>query len=130
MTLNKLKMNDNKTEAILFGNLVQLKKCETTCDRFGTSHVEFQQCIKYLGVILDKNLHLKKHITNICKTASFNLHKIIMLARTTALEIWKKNGYWVLLYPILTMLIPYCMVFLNQVSNLCNVSKTWQLNLY
>ena len=48
MALNKLKMNDIKTEAILFGNLVQLKKCETTCIRVGTSNIEFQQCIKYL----------------------------------------------------------------------------------
>ena len=50
MALNKLKMNDTKTEAILFGNSVQLKKCQTTCIRVGTSNTEFQQCTKYLGV--------------------------------------------------------------------------------
>ena len=49
--LNKLKMNDTKTEAILVGNSIQLKKCETTCIRVGTGNIEFQQCIKYLGVI-------------------------------------------------------------------------------
>ena len=46
MALNKLKMNDTKTEAIPFGNLVQLKKCKTTCIRVGMSNIEFQQCIK------------------------------------------------------------------------------------
>ena len=81
MALNKLKIIDTKTEAICFGNSVQLKKCETTCIRVGTSNIEFQQCIKYLGVILDENLNLKKHITNKCKTASFNLHKICKVSK-------------------------------------------------
>ena len=39
MALNKLKMNDTKTEGVLFSNLVQLKKCETTCIRVGTSNI-------------------------------------------------------------------------------------------
>ena len=90
MALNKLKMNDTKTEAILFGNLVQLKKCQTTCFRVGLSDIEFQQCIKYLGVILDQNLNLKKHITSKCKTASFNLHKIHKVTKNCSIESLKK----------------------------------------
>ena len=129
MALTKLKMNDTKTEVIPFGNLVQLKKCETTCIRVGTSNKEFEQCIKYLGVILDENPNLKKYIINKCNTASFNLHKIHKVSKNYSIENLKKNWYWDLLYPILTMLIPYYMVFLNLVSNLCNVSKTWQLKL-
>ena len=86
MALIKLKMNDTKTEAIPFGNLVQLKKCETTCIRVGTSDIEFQQCIKYLGVILNENLNLKKHITNKCKTASFNLHKIHKVSKNCSIQ--------------------------------------------
>ena len=90
MALNKLKMNDTKTEAILFGNLVQLKKCETTCIRVGTSNIESQQCIKHLGVILIENLNLKKHITNKCKTVSFNLHKICKVSKNCSIENMKK----------------------------------------
>ena len=90
MALNKLKMNDTKTEVILFGNLVQLKRCETTCIRVGTSNIEFQQCIKCLGVILDKNHNLKKHITNKCKTASFNLHEICKVGKISSIENLKK----------------------------------------
>ena len=59
-----------KLKKYFFGNSVQLKKCETTCIRVGTSNKEFQQCIKYLGVILNENFNFKKHITNKCKTAS------------------------------------------------------------
>ena len=82
----KLKMNDTKTEAILFGNSVQMKKCETTCIRVGTSNIEFQQCIQYLGVILGENLNLKKHITNKCKTASFNPHKVCKVSKNHRIE--------------------------------------------
>ena len=32
MSENRLKMNDTKTEAILFGNEAQLKKCLKVCD--------------------------------------------------------------------------------------------------
>ena len=49
MALNKLKMNNTKTEAVLFGNSVQLKTCEATCSRVGTSNIEFQQCHKIPG---------------------------------------------------------------------------------
>ena len=42
MALNKFKMNDTETEAILSGNSVQLKKCETTCISVGRSNIEFQ----------------------------------------------------------------------------------------
>ena len=86
MALNKLKMNDTKTEAIPFGNSVKLKKCETTCIRVGTSNIEFQQCIKYLGLILNENLNLRNHITNKCKTASFNLHKIHKVSKKCSIE--------------------------------------------
>ena len=89
MALNKVKKNDTKIEAILFGNSVQLKKCETTCISVGTSNIEFQQCIKYLGVILNENLNLKKH-TNNCKTASFNLYKIHKVSKNCSIENLKK----------------------------------------
>ena len=105
MALNNLKMNDIKTEAVLFGSSVRLQKCETTCIRVGTSNIEFQQCIKYLGVKFNENLNLKKHITNNCKTASFNLDKIHNVSKHCSIENLK-IFYRVLLYPILTMLIP------------------------
>ena len=78
--------------AIRFGNLVQLKKCETTFIRVGTSNIEFQQCKKYLGVMLNENLNWKNHITNKCKIASFNLHKIHKVNRNCSIENLKKIG--------------------------------------
>ena len=81
-----------KLKQYFFGNSVQLKKCETTCISVGTSDIEFQQCIKYLEVILDENFNLKKHITNKCKTASFNLHKICKVSKNCSIEKPEKIG--------------------------------------
>ena len=38
--------------------------------------IERAECIKYLGVNLDSNLNVKKHVAGKCKTAMFNLLKI------------------------------------------------------
>ena len=86
MALNKLKMNDTKTEAILIGNSVQLKICETACISVGTSNIEIQQCIKYLGVILDENLNLKNILLINVRQPHSTFIKYIKLARTAALK--------------------------------------------
>ena len=67
MDHNRLKMNSDKTEFILIGskqiniNIVNIAKSET---------------IKYLGAWIDNNLSFKKHITERCNMAMWNLHKL------------------------------------------------------
>ena len=46
--------------------------------------------MKYVGLLLDEHLNLKKHITNKCKTASFNLHKICKVSKIYSIENLKK----------------------------------------
>ena len=76
MDINWLKMNDGKTESILYGSRQQLLKCETTSINVNGNSIKRAECIKYLGVSLDKNLNMKKHVAGKCKTAMFNLLKI------------------------------------------------------
>ncbi len=38
--------------------------------------MDFSDCVKYVGVLLDANLNLKRHITQKCKVASFNLYRL------------------------------------------------------
>ena len=76
MDINWLKMNDGKTEFILYGSREQLLKCETTSINVNGNSIERAECIKYLWVSLDKNLNMKKHVAGKCKTAMFNLLKI------------------------------------------------------
>lgn len=76
MNNNKLKMNNSKTEFILFGSRSQLGKCNTNeiiiCDEV----IKSKNCIRYLGAFLDETLNFKEHIKRKCRTAMLNYFKI------------------------------------------------------
>ena len=63
MNHNRLKMNGEKTEFILYGLRQQLKKSVTNNINVTGEVVDRTRCIKYLGVWLDDTLSLKCHIT-------------------------------------------------------------------
>ena len=64
MNENRLKMNNNKTEFIIFGSKPQLDKCKTKTLNVNDTEIEHADKIKYLGVILDQKLNLNsiKHL--------------------------------------------------------------------
>ena len=74
MTDNKLQLNEDKTEALLFNSSKlqdppsSLSICQTT--------VIFSDFVRNLGFYLDKDLSMKEHISFICKTAFFELRRI------------------------------------------------------
>ena len=80
MDINQLKMNDWKTEFILYGSRQQLLKCETISININGNSIKRADCIKYLGANLDKNLNRKKHVAGKCKATMFNLLKKKILA--------------------------------------------------
>ena len=63
-------------EFILYGSRQQLLKCETTLMNVNGNSIDRAESIIYLGVNLDKNLKMKKHLAEMCKTAMFNFLKI------------------------------------------------------
>ena len=79
MDQNRLKMNDDKTEFIMFASKRQLEKCETTSIDVNNTIVKCSPTIKYLGTLLDQHLQLSQHITRKCRTAMTNLQMIKFL---------------------------------------------------
>ena len=69
MTDNKVQLNEDETEALLFNSSKlqdppsSLSICQTT--------VTFSDFVRNLGFYLDKDLSMKEHINFICKTAFF-----------------------------------------------------------
>ena len=53
MNENRLKMNNNKTEFILFGSKPQLDTCKTKTLNVNNTEIKLADKIKYLGVLLD-----------------------------------------------------------------------------
>ena len=76
MDNNRLRINSSKTEFILFGNSVQVAKCQTKELNINQEKVQLTDTIKYLGVWLDKQFNLKHHIVTKCRTGMYNIHRI------------------------------------------------------
>ena len=90
MDAMKLCMNTSKTEIIIFGLGVQL--CKLTFDQLSVvgDDVSRTSCIKYLGVHMDGELKLHKHITEKCKIAPYNLYSIRCIRDTLTVEACKQ----------------------------------------
>ena len=80
MTGNQLKLNDDKTEALLFPFSSSLKPSIVSLSDSITlrSHnIPFSDSARNLGFILDSKLSMKKkHVIKICQTAYFELKRI------------------------------------------------------
>ena len=77
MTHKKLKLNDDKTEALIISapkisNSMPLPDSLTA----GNSTVRFSQSSKYLEVTLDMHLTVNADVVNLIRTANFELCRI------------------------------------------------------
>ena len=75
MHQNHLKMNNGKAEFITFGNKIMPQKQYLPENRVGDDVVKGSDTIKFLGIILDKELDMKKFIAAKARTANFNIKK-------------------------------------------------------
>ena len=76
MLVNKLKINDSKTEFLILGSKQQLQKVNIKGVQVGDENIEPVTSVRNLGVIFDQNLAMDKHISKVCRTAFFHLHNI------------------------------------------------------
>ena len=76
MNENRLKVNNNKSDFILFGSKRQLDKCKTKTLDVDNTKIDLADKIKYLGVLLEWKLNLKQHITSKYQTAMLNIQGI------------------------------------------------------
>ena len=76
MDENRLRMNSDKTEFIMFGSKVQLSKCDTTSLTMNGSVIPKSDIIRQLSAWLDSNLNFKHHIVVKCRSAMLNLQCI------------------------------------------------------
>ena len=75
---NGLKLNDSKTEFILFGSKHMLSKIKDhTCNiRIGNAMVEPTTTVRNLGVVFDRQLTFKNHISYIAQSVRFHLRNL------------------------------------------------------
>ena len=76
MDLNRLNMNDGKTEFALFRSRQQLAKCISESMKMNRTRIDKSEVIEYLGVYLHATLSIKTHTTNKRRMAMLNLLNI------------------------------------------------------
>ena len=77
--MNQLKINMSKTEFIRFGNQRQLDKGTTNSLNYDSETGDQVDCVKDLGVLMDRTLLYYKHINKKCAIAYHNLMIISQL---------------------------------------------------
>ena len=79
MTLNKLQLNDNKTEAMIVFSDRKSRSLSLSFPDFitvGCASVPLSDSVKNLGVILDCHLTMKTQVSNLVRSANFELRRI------------------------------------------------------
>ena len=82
MCNNQLKLNEDKTEAILFltSSLFSCH-CLPSSIMVSTHEIVFSDKVRNLGFILDSNLTMKQQVIKICQTAYYELKHISFIRR-------------------------------------------------
>jgi hypothetical protein len=103
MTLNMLKLNDDKTEAMLVGPVIRRAKSDLTCITVGTSQINLSPVVKDLGVMLDNELTMEKHVNHLCKVCSYQLRNIGCIRRYIT-----KEATIMLILALISSRLDYC----------------------
>ena len=76
MNRNQLKMNDAKTEFIVFGSKHQVRRNDLKSLNIDDTTVKAKLVIKFLGAYLDESLNMKTHFAHRTKNVLYNLYLI------------------------------------------------------
>ena len=81
-TANMLKLNDNKTELMLFTSkrTKHLHSLPTSIT-MGNAQIPFKKSVKNLGFTLDCHLTMNAHVSNIARTCYFELRRLASIRR-------------------------------------------------
>ena len=72
----KLAINTAKTELVIFCARAQLAKTNISSIDVTGDVADRSMAVKYLGVHLNEQLKLDKHVTEKCKKATYNLYNL------------------------------------------------------
>ena len=76
-----LKLNDDKTEVIMFGSRHQLSNIKTLSVKIGETEITPSPIVKNLGVYIDSQLTMDKHVNHVCRTGRMHLRNISRVRR-------------------------------------------------
>ena len=76
MLFNRLKLNDDKTEVILFGSEEKRNSANLHSIKVGDSDINIVKDVRNLGLYLDSNLSMSTHVNFIIKSCYYHLRRL------------------------------------------------------
>ena len=90
MLIDKLKINDDKTEFMIIGTKQQLEKISPQNLTIGKASVNTVTTAKNLGTWLDNHLTLQENINKTCRTAYLHIHNIRHIRKYLTKDVTEK----------------------------------------
>ena len=81
MLSNKLKLNDEKTEAMLVGSHQTINQTEAESIHIGGKNISLNPHVKNLGVFLDNTLSMEQHISHLFRSAYLTMMQTASIRR-------------------------------------------------
>ena len=76
MNQNRLKLNDQKTEFIIFGTSSGLKKVSTKSIRVGEESIPVSNTVRNIGAMFDQEMKMDAQVNSMCESAWYHLYMI------------------------------------------------------
>ena len=76
-----LKLNDNKTDMVIYMSQYHLNKYGRCDISIGDSTISPVECVRNLGVQIDQHLTMDKQVTAVCKACNFHLYRLSSIRR-------------------------------------------------
>ena len=86
MTANKLKLNEEKTELLIFTSKYNQSKIQTRRLNIGESIIEPSATARNLGIIFDNTMSMDSHVHKLCQSAYFHIRNINSIRRSLSDE--------------------------------------------
>ena len=86
MSLNKLKLNDEKTEFLVMTSRYQQHKIHAHDIKVDSATIHASKSARNLGIIFDNNLCMDEHVKRICQTVYFHIRNVNSIRKILTTE--------------------------------------------
>merc|ERR1712240_871255 len=90
MSCNRLKLNEDKTEALKMGTKAKYKSVQCDGIKVGNIEIPFKPHVKNLGVYLDSHLDMTRQVSHICSSTYLEIRRIGKIRKLLTLKTAKQ----------------------------------------
>ena len=107
-----LKLNDSKTEMVIYMSQYHLNKYGRCDMSIGNSTISPVECVRNLGVQIDQHLTMDKQVTAVCKACNFHLYRLSSIRRYITTDAARS-----VVQALVTSRLDYCNSLLANLTN-------------